>query len=286
MDWFRFYGDDINNLKLKRIARAFNKPICEVVGVWACLECLASNSPERGKLLCEDGEPLTLDDIAATLDLDTETTYNWLTAFKNANILDCVDTAWFDPNWDRRQYASDSSAERMRRYRSNKKQVETSPLPESDATVTSPLRNTDATVTPQIQIQKQSTDTETEAEEIPQPSPSETYRNNNQDSADRATARFCALVPGWRTQEQKNAIKQNFIPWINQGYTPADIERGLHDLIDGMTPTELKGVGPWDVTPRKLEDVASEPKDSPTLIRVQQFVQEKNRRLEAAGNGH
>jgi len=63
MQWFRFYTEAVGDKKLRRIARDTNECMAHVLGVWTIVLSIASDSPDRGKLLISDEVPATIDDI-------------------------------------------------------------------------------------------------------------------------------------------------------------------------------------------------------------------------------
>lgn len=139
--WLRLYPETVWDRKLRRHPVAFR-------WVWITLLCLASDSPERGRLLMSGGLPLTVTDIADAASLPEEEVGKAIDAFLEQGMLAEDDGALLILKWGERQY-EDSSAERTRRYRERKKKQDpvTPPSP-----VTSPSRHShvtgDVTVTP------------------------------------------------------------------------------------------------------------------------------------------
>ena len=107
--WFRFYDDAVNDPKVQRLAG-------EKFKAWVNLLCLASK--HGGKL-----PPLT--DIAFTLRLSEDKISAILNEFCAAGLLDPVEVDGapmsYEPhNWSGRQFKSDVSNERVKRYRQRK----------------------------------------------------------------------------------------------------------------------------------------------------------------------
>ena len=119
MAWFRVYGDDIlNDKKLKRIARELGIPLLQVKGAWLDVLCLASESPVRGVLMYTSNEQLTTEDVSETFHVTFHETEVLLQAFRNAEMLADDGTII---NWDKRQFESDLSTERVRKHREMKR---------------------------------------------------------------------------------------------------------------------------------------------------------------------
>ena len=119
--WFRVYSNDLlNDRKLARIARACDVPMATVRGVWLTLLAMANDSPERGRLLICESVPVTENEIREDVGLDAATFDALLCEMERLRMIgrgDCVTvTRFLDRN-----PASDSSTERVRRYREKKK---------------------------------------------------------------------------------------------------------------------------------------------------------------------
>lgn len=145
MPWFRLYSETVSDPKIQTL---------DLCGKWmwvTCL-CIASASEERGALRFGD-VTVTFQDlsqIAGVTSQDGEQAVKNLLERGMLNLGD--DGVLRVTNWDKRQYPSDSSAERTRKYREKKKE-----------NVTSQERHGDVTVTPQIL----DTDTRNRLEEEP-----------------------------------------------------------------------------------------------------------------------
>ena len=120
--WFRFYSETLRDRKLERIGRVTGQPNAVLVGVWVTLLALANDSPERGILLLTDDIPLVFDDLCLETGLDLEALQPIIERFIAMEMLSFEDGIYFITNWGKRQFKSDSSAERVRRYR--ERQVE------------------------------------------------------------------------------------------------------------------------------------------------------------------
>ncbi len=128
--WFRFYHEALDDPKVQMM-----RP--ELFKFWVNLLCLAARNEGR---LPEHNE-----EIAFALRLDTKQVDGFVAELVDRALLD--DGEELRPhNWDARQYKSDVSTERVKRYRETKRNVscnesETPPDTEADTDNTSSLRS-------------------------------------------------------------------------------------------------------------------------------------------------
>lgn len=107
MQWLRLYHDTINDPKWRVISVRSKQPVGNVLAVWMQMLISASEATQRGTLEGWDDET-----SAAVLGYDPEA----VTAIREAmqgRVLDGLRLT----GWDKRQFPSDTSAERTRRYR-------------------------------------------------------------------------------------------------------------------------------------------------------------------------
>ena len=115
--WFRCYSETLHDRKIERICRELKTPKAYVIGVWNILLILANDSPVRGALLLTEDIPLMFDDLTLETGLDDETLREMLDQFQRMQMLAKDDDVYYITNWGKRQYASDSSTERVRQWR-------------------------------------------------------------------------------------------------------------------------------------------------------------------------
>lgn len=141
LPWFRLYSEIISDRKIAMIARLSGRSKAEIIGAFTILMCLASESPDRGVLLATENVLYSIADIAAEFGLDEQETQEILEYFQKLEMLQVNDDKEISiRNWDKRQYKSDDSNERVTRYRQNRNQNVTPPLQGrySNAEVTPP----------------------------------------------------------------------------------------------------------------------------------------------------
>jgi len=119
--WFRFYDEVVEDPKVQRLPLPLFK-------FWVNAMCLASRN---------GGDIPSQADMAFSLRMPEKQVAASLKALIAAGLMDTSDGTVTPHNWSGRQYESDSAAERMRKYRANKKR--------------NALRNGDVLDTEQIQ---------------------------------------------------------------------------------------------------------------------------------------
>ena len=134
--WFRFYSEAMNDPKVDKLQPTLYK-------TWVKLLCLACQHP-TGKLP-------SIDDVAYQLRLSVHDAQQQIDELILGGLIDISQSGMIPHNWSTRQYASDSSAERMKRLREKKKVTVTS-------LVTSPVTKHDAP-------EQNRTDSDTEPEQ-------------------------------------------------------------------------------------------------------------------------
>jgi len=105
--WFRLYDDLINDPKILKLPEAMRWQ-------WVAVLCIASKS---------DGELPHLEDMAIQLRVTTAKATEIVTYLVKAGLLDKTETGFSPHNWQGRQYKSDVSTERVKRFRNGKRNV-------------------------------------------------------------------------------------------------------------------------------------------------------------------
>lgn len=126
--WFRMYATVLNDPKVQRLPDPLFRS-------WVNILCLA----------CEhDGSLPSVDDIAFALRTDSKKMLKVVEALLKAGLLDDSETGLKPHNWGSRQYKSDVSTDRVKRFRNAKRNVspavsETPPDTETEQSI--PLSN-------------------------------------------------------------------------------------------------------------------------------------------------
>lgn len=118
--WVRLYTEIKNDRKLRRLPPARR-------WLWITMLCIAKDSSRQGWLLVGKGVPANSVDLADEADIPLDEVEAGLSDFVELRMLEKVDGVWHLLNWDKRQYVSDSSQERVQRHREKKKASAASP---------------------------------------------------------------------------------------------------------------------------------------------------------------
>ena len=121
MPWFRIYTELKDDPKIKRAMRLSGQPKYAIIGVWTTLLCLAGASPERGRLLISAEMPYTEEELFDECGIDPETGAAILAVLLDLRMLDNQDGTYIIVAWDKRQFDSDNSTERVRKHRARKR---------------------------------------------------------------------------------------------------------------------------------------------------------------------
>lgn len=120
--WFRFYSEALNDRKIGRTAKTLGTDKVVVIGIWAGILSLASESPERGALLLAPGVPFTVEDMANEIGCDLEIMRAVVSQFDMLDMVGWDGDTLIVSHWSDRQFESDNSTERVRRFRERKAQ--------------------------------------------------------------------------------------------------------------------------------------------------------------------
>ncbi|BEV44787.1 hypothetical protein [Afipia carboxidovorans] len=135
--WLRLYDDTINDPKVLKLPEALRWH-------WIALLCVAS---KNGGAL-----PL-LDDIAIQLRVTAAKATEILAKLTKAGLLDKTETGFAPHNWQGRQYKSDVSTDRVKRFRNTKRNVsETPPDTEAETDINPVAKATGADAPPDPSI--------------------------------------------------------------------------------------------------------------------------------------
>lgn len=121
MPWFRFYSEARRDVKIKKAAREAGVSLIEAVGFWSIILSIANESPVRGYLNVTTMERFSNDDIAIECNEPLETVERLLFAFEKYEMICNENGGWKIVNWEKRQYLSDKSTERVRKLRENRR---------------------------------------------------------------------------------------------------------------------------------------------------------------------
>lgn len=233
--WFRVYNEILTERKIERIGRMTHLPRVIIRGAWMTLMAMANDSPERGYLMWTDDLWITEQEIADDLEMDLDEFLTLLNAFiKMQMVTRREDGLLYCTNFSKRQFSSDHSTPRVRRYRERqKKQAQ-----ETD----------DCNVTETLHSNGPEADTETEAEaEAERPTrprsgpPSEhpavsAYEEKAQQGMNTAQRKEVIGLVGV-TPENVTRWRKVVHGWMMMGWNP----RNVNGMLDYYQRSEIPG---------------------------------------------
>lgn len=118
--WYRYYSETADDGKFVEIASHTGLPWLSVHGAWAILLAKANTSPIRGSLYVTPLKRYSNTSIYNFLGLDTESGDALLSAMVDFGMLEVDEKgAYRVCNFEKRQFTSDSSTERVKKHRRN-----------------------------------------------------------------------------------------------------------------------------------------------------------------------
>lgn len=142
LPWFRAYPEAAFDPKFEIIARQLEIENLFVFGAWWKILCIAGNSPIRGSLYVTFQKRFSNGDVAALLGISDDLCNTLLEAFKDLDMIyQDENGAWRITNWEKRQFDSDNSTERVKKFREKAKTNECN----GDETLHDRFRNGDET---------------------------------------------------------------------------------------------------------------------------------------------
>jgi hypothetical protein len=141
LPWFRLYNETISDPKITTLSH-------EARWAWICCLCLASASAERGVLKIGN-VPVTFRELSGIVSVTVDETRTIVSQLMERGMLSQrEDGAYVVDNWERRQYSSDSSTDRVRKFRQKNRADETFQqrschVPETDQNTDSRVQITD-----------------------------------------------------------------------------------------------------------------------------------------------
>jgi hypothetical protein len=121
LPWFRFYSEARRDPKIRKAAQTAGVSFLEALGFWTALLSMAGESPIRGKLLVTLQERFSNDDVTYECNTDATTTQKLLAAFAQYDMIAIPEDGPIEIiNWNKRQFSSDKSTERVQKWRISK----------------------------------------------------------------------------------------------------------------------------------------------------------------------
>jgi hypothetical protein len=280
MKWFRVYSETFSDLKLRKVARQVDLPLVSVIGIWLALLSLASESPDRGKLLIGSCTPVTLDDINEYAGCNVSETLQHFIAI--GIVTQDATGIYAIPSWDKRQYTSDDSTARVKASRERKKPRSAANLADCNVSETLQSRSSNDPQTTDTDPDPETTTTTTvmvtasaPAPEPTAPAATDAAPTDTQTLGAQRTAVFACWqdnMPGTLTP----ILAEQIDDWIAE-YTAAEVLRGIRAAIDANVrkPSYINGFL------RRRAAGEDKPRLTPTAPGAYKEQEEKRARLQA-----
>lgn len=108
--WVRLYLEIRHDRKLKRVSHKHR-------WLWIVMMTFAAESPDPGWLLLSAGVPVSLMDLAEESGISLKEVKSGIKAFIEVKMVEKVDGFYHLVNWDKRQFKSDNSTDRWRKWK-------------------------------------------------------------------------------------------------------------------------------------------------------------------------
>jgi hypothetical protein len=127
--WFRAYPETVYDVRIDLVAALLGHHPLAVSGAWWKILCFAALSPKRGALYITTCKPYTIPVLASLLKLSEDDAHAMLNALLEMEMLNVDENgAYLVRGWDSTQFNSDSSTERVRKYRASRLKNGLSPV--------------------------------------------------------------------------------------------------------------------------------------------------------------
>jgi hypothetical protein len=201
--WWRAYDDAIDNPKLLKLSDALHR-------AWFTLQCVAS---------ANDGILPPADDIATRLRIKPAKVAEWITRLVQARLIDNVDGVFKPHNWDGRQFVSDSSTPRVKRFREKKRNVSSS----VSGNVTPPLHET-------------APEAEAKAEPESEQSRADASAPIDEDFKRRASALGAGISAHFVSRNLPIPNLDRCLLWLTQGYAQGTVLAAVETVMKRGKP--------------------------------------------------
>jgi hypothetical protein len=223
MKWLRLYNDTITDPKWRVVATESGQPLTAVLAVWMSMLVNASDADERGTLQGWNDRF-----AGAALDLRGDAVRAIREAMQGV-VLDGMRLT----GWDKRQFASDNIAERVKRHRTKAKDTPPGGGSTNGTGEHRNVTNAECNVTPTL---RNVTVTEKPLDLSYLPSATPTLKNEKGGGGCARAHEVCERVAGLTGLPQNVATAE---AWLAEGFDP---ERDIYPAVLEVTGTAT-GVG-------------------------------------------
>lgn len=123
LPWFRLYPELLNDPKLMIASNTLDINFNEMVGIWIAILCIGSVSPIRGSLYVTLQKRYSNNDVASMLHISLDFCDKLIDLLLELDMFVLDENGGYNiKNWDKRQFASDNSTERVQKWRDKQKE--------------------------------------------------------------------------------------------------------------------------------------------------------------------
>jgi predicted phage replisome organizer len=201
--WFRCYTEIKRDRKLRRLPIAHR-------WIWVVLMAIAKESPSEGRLLLSEDLPITVDDIADEAAVDVEEVEQAIERFKEQNMIHEEDGVYVLTNWDDRQFVSDTSTERVRKYRQRKKETLLKRSGNDEVTPPDTETETDTETEKDIRLCPNSASSDDDCPPDEKQKPSKKYGEEHMQLAEHLKSQILANKPDARVPDNLDSWADTF----------------------------------------------------------------------------
>lgn len=227
--WFRFYGESLNDPKVQRLSG-------DTFKLWVNLLCIASEN---------DGIIKKGDDTAFSLRLMPEEAEEAMQSLVKRGLLEDRGEFYAPHNWDKRQYKSDNSAERVAKHRAAEKQ--------------------DCNVTQTVTVTPPEADTEQ----------SRTEKKVAQGALEKSFEDFWQAKPRRKGDNPRATARKAFFSAVKSGCDPSQIVEAARQWArQEKDATEFVPMAATWINQRRFEEYKPPP-DTPTNVETEEFMRRR-----------
>lgn len=235
--WWRAENGSIDHPKLLKLSDAMHR-------AWYTLMCVAS---------ANEGPLPPAEDIALRLRMPVSKVAEWIVKLTAAELFDEVDGVFVPHNWNKRQYKSDkdpTAAERMKRYRKNKRNTVTGVTERNERI---PLR-------PEAEAE-----TKAETEQ----SRADASALSNEDSGRKTLALQTSVALAFSTRGMPVPALERCALWLQQGYGQGVVLGAVDRVL--KRGRAISTLDYFDAAIREDHAKAGSPV-GPQIVSIQEFI--------------
>jgi len=239
--WFRLYDDVINDPKLLKLPESLR-------WAWVALLCVASKN---------GGHLPPVDDVALLLRVPEAKAGEYITKLVKAKLIDNENGVFVPHNWEGRQFKSDTSNDRVKRHRDNKRNV----TPKQECNVTGSVTSTVTETAPEAEAE-----TEADSEQ----SRADASAPVDVDLGRKVSALSVSVGLSFSTRGMPTPALNRCALWVQQGYTAGTILGAIERVL--KRGKQVSTLDYFDAAIREDHAKAPPAASGPQIVSIQEFI--------------